>query len=170
MTGRDLLDHWRNRPARERWLIGAPVLALVAVLFYVGLLEPLAESTSRLSRTLPDIEARHRRIKAETSEARAQPSAAAQVQRPTSASAAIVAVQAAIDRQQLRDASPAIERPDETRVRLAFARIAFHSIWPLLEDLQKRSGIRVISLRVDRIDPANARFEATLTGAEARER
>ena len=158
---------WRNRPARERWLIGVPVVALAGVVLYVAVLEPLAQSTARLSRILPELEARNQLIKAQTGEVRAQP-VAAQVAavKPANAAAIIPLVQSATERQQLRGASPAIERADDNRVRVVVARAPFHAMWPLLQDLQKQSGIRVVAMRVDRIDAGHARFEATVSAAD----
>lgn len=179
MIGARALDHWRNRPARERWLLGLPALALLVVALYIGVWEPLRASTARLSGQLPEMEARRERIRVQTAELRGQPGAPNATGAPSTpaaraASASVVQTQilAAIDRQQMRGAAPAIDRSGDStdRVRLVFPRVAFHAVWPLLQDLQKTSGIRVIALRVDRIDAANARFEASLGAADARSR
>ena len=164
-----LIDHWRNRPPHERWLIGVPTLALVGVIAWLGIIEPLASITTRLERALPGIEAYQARIRAQAADVRAHPVASgAVVARADTASAIMTVVQAAIDRHQLRTASPVLERADDNRVRFALARVPFHSVWPLLQDLQAKSGIRVVALHIDRIDASLARVEATLGTGERR--
>jgi type II secretory pathway component PulM len=150
------IDAWRSRPARERWLLGLPAVALLAVVLYVAAWEPLHESILRLRGTLPELEARRESIRAQAAELRAQPGPAA----APGFNAALV--QAALERRQLRGALPALEPAGENRNRLAFARVPFDAIWPLLQDLQMDHGIRIVSLRVDRLDGGNVRLEAVL--------
>jgi type II secretory pathway component PulM len=154
------IDAWRNRPAREQWLIGLPAVALLAVAVYIGLWEPLRGSIARLRTTLPELEARRDLIRAQAAELRATIDAAAA---PVLSTAPVLA---ALERRQLTGALPTLEPAGEQRARLAFARVAFHSIWPLLEDLQMERGIRVVSLRADRLDGANVRLEAVLGTGE----
>jgi type II secretory pathway component PulM len=150
------IDAWRSRPARERWLIGLPAVALLAVVLYIAVWEPLHDSILRLASTLPELEARRELIRAQAAELRAQPAAAA----VPVLNAALV--QALIERRQLKGALPALEPAGENHFRLAFARVPFHAIWPLLQDLQMDRGIRIVSLRVDRLDGGNVRLEAVL--------
>ena len=156
MIAHATIDAWRSRPAQERWLIGLPAVALIAVVLYVALWEPLHASVLHLRSTLPEAEARRELIRAQTAELRAQPRAAAAPVFNTAL------VQGALERRQLRDASPSVEPVGENRARLAFARVPFHAIWPLLQDLQRDKGIRIVSLRVDRLDGGNVRLEAVL--------
>lgn len=155
MIAHAAIDAWRSRPARERWLIGLPAVALLAVVLYIAVWEPLHGSILRLRSALPALEARRELIRAQTAEVRAQPGAAAPV-----FNAALV--QAAIERRQLKGALPSLEPAGENHFRLAFARVPFHAIWPLLQDLQRDQGIRIVSLRVDRLDGGNVRLEAVL--------
>lgn len=169
MTLAAIIDGWRNRPPLERWLIGMPVVALVAAVLYLGVIEPLARATDRLERELPDIALRHARVRTQAADVRAHPVApAGAVARAGNAPAMVTAAQAAIDRHQLRGAAPAIERADDARVRIAFARVPFHAVWPLFQDLQSQSGIRVVTLRIDRIDASIARVEAVLASGDTR--
>ena len=164
-----LTDHWRNRPAHERWLIGVPTLALIGAIAWLGIIEPLSGITARLVRALPGIEANQARIRAQAADVRAHPVASgAVVARSGNPSAIITVAQAAIERHRLRGAMPVLERADDARVRLAFARVPFHSVWPLLQDLQAQSGIRVVALRIDRIDASLVRVDATLVTGERR--
>jgi type II secretory pathway component PulM len=164
-----LLDHWRNRPRHERWLIGAPVAALAAAIAYLGVIEPLAQARQRLERALPAIGAREARIRAQVADVRANPVAGSNaVARTGNAQAVVTATQAAIERHRLRTASPTVDRADDARVRVAFARVPFHAVWPLFQDLQSQLGIRVVALRIDRIDSTLARVEATLASGESR--
>lgn len=154
------LDAWRNRPARERWLIGLPAIALLVVVLYIGVWEPLSGSILRLRVMLPEQEARRELIRAQTSEMRALPPARATPIFDTAQ------MQAAIERRQLKGALPTLEMAGEGRIRLAFARVPFHAIWALLQDLQIDRGIRIVSLRVDRLDSGNVRLEAVLGAGE----
>ena len=164
-----VIDHWRNRPAHERWLLGVPVLALIGAIAWLGIVEPLSGIAARLERALPGVEARQARIRAQVADVRAHPVASGAVVARSGNPAAIITVaQAAIERHRLRSAMPVIERADDARVRLAFARVPFHSVWPLLQDLQAQSGIRVVALRIDRIDASLARVDATLATGERR--
>jgi len=156
MIARTAIDAWRSRPARERWLIGLPAVALFVVVLYVTAWEPLHDSILRLRAALPEREARRELIRAQVAELRAQPGAGG----APAFNAAFV--QAAIQRRQLQGALPALEPAGENRARLAFARVPFHAIWPLLQDLQIDKGIRIVSLRVDRLDGGNVRLEAVL--------
>ena len=155
MIAHAAIDAWRSRPARERWLIGLPAITLLAVVLELGLWEPLHDSILRLSSMLPELEARREVIRAQAAELRAPPRAAA-----TMLNAALV--QAAIERRQLTGALPSLEAAGENRIRLAFARVPFHAIWPLLQDLQTERGARIVSLRMDRLDGGNVRLETVL--------
>jgi type II secretory pathway component PulM len=154
------IDSWRSRPARERWLIGLPSAALLAVVLYIGIWEPLHGSIAHLRSVLPEREARRELIRGETAELRAQPAA------PAASAANAASVQAAIERRQLQGALPALEPAGENRSRLSFARVPFHALWPLLQDLQLDKGIRIVSLRVDRPDGGNVRVDAILGTGE----
>lgn len=156
MIAQAAIDAWRSRPARERWLIGLPAVMLFAVVLYIAVWEPLHGSIVRLRSTLPELEARRELIRAQTAELRAPPGAAV----APVFNAALV--QAAIERRQLKGALPSLEPAGEHRARLAFARVPFHAIWPLLQDLQMERGIRIVSLRADRLDGGNVRLEAVL--------
>jgi type II secretory pathway component PulM len=160
MIAHAAIDAWRSRPAREQWLIGLPVGALLAVVLYIALWEPLHVSILRLRATLPELEAKRDLIRAQVAELRAQPDAAA------TPVFNIALVQAAIDQRRLQGALPALEPAGENRARLAYARVPFHAVWPLLQGLQMDRGIRIVSLRVDRLDGGNVRLEAVLGAGE----
>jgi len=162
MKLRGVIDHWRNRPAREQWLIGVPVVALLAAVLYLGAWEPLRGSVARLRAALPDAEARRELVRMQTAELRAQPAPAA----GTVAAPSAPLVQAALERRQLKSAQPTLEPAGEGRARLAFARVPFHALWPLLQELQNDRGVRVVSMRMDRLDGGNVRFEAVLGTGE----
>jgi len=155
MIGRASLDAWRNRPARERWLIGLPAAALAAVVLYIAAWEPLHGSTLRLRGRLPELQARLETVRAQAAELRAPPGASVPA-------LDIAAVHAALERRQLKGALPVVEPAGGNRARLAFARVPFHAVWPLLQDLQTGRGLRIVSLRTDRLDDGNVRLEAVL--------
>ena len=159
MSAHAAIAAWRNRPARERWLIGLPAVLLLGAVLYIGLWEPLQGSIARLRGALPALEARRAVIHAQAAELRAPSGTAA----PAFSTAT---VQAALDRRQLTGALPKLEATDGGRARLAFAKVPFHSVWPLLQDLQVDRGIRIVSLRVDRLDGGNVRLEAVLGAGE----
>lgn len=150
---------WRNRPARERWLIGLPAVLLLGAALYIGVWEPLHGSIVRLRGALPALEARRDVIRAQAAELRAPSAAAA----PAFSTATVLA---ALERRQLKGALPSLEAADGGRARLAFAKVPFHAVWPLLQDLQADRGIRIVSLRVDRLDGGNVRLEAVLGAGE----
>ncbi len=156
MIGQSALDGWRNRPPREQWLIGLPAVALLATILYVAAWEPLHGSLLRLRAALPELEARRELVRAQAAELRARPA-------PATASVFNAAtVQTALERRQLKGAAPTLDAAGENRARLAFARVPFHALWPLLQELQVDRGIRIVSLRVDRLDAANVRVDAVL--------
>ena len=160
MIGQGARDSWRNRPRREQWLIGVPAVALLAVLLYVAVWEPMHASLARLRAALPEVEARRELVRAQATELRALPRTTA----PTALNAA--SVQGVIERRQLKGSAPTLEAAGESRARLGFARVPFHALWPLLQDLQTDKGIRIVSLRVDRLDSANVRVDALLAAGE----
>ena len=160
MIAQGALDGWRNRPVRERWLIGLPAAALLAAILYLAVWEPLHASLLRLRAALPELEAQRELIRAQAVELRAQPAPAA----APAFNAALV--QSVIEHRQLKGAAPTLEAAGENRARLAFARVPFHALWPLLQDLQADRGIRIVSLRVDRLDAANVRVDAILGTGE----
>jgi type II secretory pathway component PulM len=160
MIAQPAIDAWRSRPVREQWLLGLPAVALLAVVVYIALWEPLQGSILRLRAALPELQARRDLIRAQAAELRAPPGGAA------TPAFNIAQVQAAIEHSRLQGALPALEPAGENRVRLAFARVPFHAIWPLLQDLQMDRGIRIVSLRADRLDGGNVRLEAVLGAGE----
>ena len=155
-----LADAWRNRPARERWMLAAPFFALAVAVLYIGVIEPLRLSTERLRAGLPALEARRDLVRAQTQEMRAMPATA----RPLRID--VATLQAALERNRLKDAGAVVEAAGDNRVRLALARAPFFSIWPLLQGLQNEHGVRIVSLRVDRLDASFARVDATLAAGE----
>ena len=159
MSAHAAIAAWRNRPARERWLIGLPAVLLLGAVLYIAVWEPLHGSIARLRGALPALEARRAVIVAQAAELRAPSGTAA----PAFSTAT---VQAALDRRQLTGALPKLEATDGGRARLAFAKVPFHSVWPLLQDLQVDRGIRIVSMRVDRLDGGNVRLEAVLGAGE----
>jgi type II secretory pathway component PulM len=114
MSAQAAISAWRNRPARERWLIGLPAVLLVGVVLYIAVWEPLHGSIARL----PALETRRAVIHAQAAELRAPSGAAA----PAFSAAT---VQAALDRRQLAGALPPLEGADAGRARLAFAKVPF---------------------------------------------
>ncbi len=160
MSLRSIGDDWRNRPARERWMIGAPVVALLAVGLYLGAWEPLDASARRLRASLPELALQRDAI---LSQAEALRSPGAGTPAPALRTTAIAA---ALERRQLGGARFTIEPSGTNRARLAAARVPFHAVWPLLQDLQNEQGLRVVSLRIDRVDASFVRVEATLGAGE----
>lgn len=160
MSVRSAWDNWRNRPARERWMIGAPVVALLAVALYMGAWEPLDASSRRLRTSLPELALQRAAIRSQAEELRSQAAGAGGPALRTTA------ISAALERRQLGGAQFTIEPSGANRARLAAARVPFHALWPLLQDLQNEQGWRVISLRVDRVDASQVRVEAVLGSGE----
>ena len=150
------IDAWRSRPAQERWLLGVPAAALLAVVLYIAVWEPLDGAIVRLRNELPELEARRELIRAQATELHSQASV------PAAPVVNVALVQAAIERHRLKAALSSLEAAGQNRLRLAFSRVPFHAIWPLLQDLQTVNGIRIASLRVDRLDGGNVRLEAVL--------
>ena len=103
-------------------------------------------------------------------------SAQAQVQelrsqqaRPAKAGVAAVdgaAVHAALARHRLAESQPVVETKGENRTRLHLPRAPFFAIWPLFQTLQTENGIRIVSLRIDKLDASNARVEAMLAAGD----
>jgi type II secretory pathway component PulM len=153
-------DAWRNRPAHERWLIAAPFAALGIVVLYIGVLEPIRDSRRALSSALPALEARRDAVRAQVQELRGQPATA----RPAKLDLALV--QAALERHRLKDAQTVLEAAGENRARLALGKAPFFAVWPLFQSLQTDHGIRIVSLRIDRLDAGHARVDATLAASE----
>ena len=160
MSFATLADAWRNRPARERWLLAAPLAALAIAATYIGAIEPLRASAQAMRVALPALEARRDVVRAQTQELRAATTA------PRANRLDLALIQAALERHRLKDAQPVLEASGESRVRLALARAPFFAIWPLLQQLQTEHGIRIVSLRVDRIDSGFARVDAMLAAGD----
>lgn len=163
MNFRALIDSWRNRRLRERWLIGAPIVALIVVVLYVGLIEPLRASSQKLRSGLPALEARREIVRAQTRESAARPPATTT---PSKATLDPALIQAALERHRLKASSPTVEAVGTDRARLALARVPFFAIWPFFQTLQNDQGLRVVSLRVDRLDASTARVEATIAAGD----
>jgi len=155
-------DAWRNADTPRRMLLGIPAAALLVVVVYVGLVEPLEAASRNMRASLPSLEARRDIIRAQTQELRGQPA------RPATAAAAIdiASIQAALARHRLADLQPVVETKADNRTRLHLPRAPFFAIWPLFQTLQNDQGIRIVSLRVDRLDAVNARVEALLAAGD----
>ena len=155
-----LLDAWRNRRASERWLLGAPVVALLVVGLQLGVVEPLQAATARLRAQLPALEAQRDRVRAQVQEFRAPaiPLRRAPLDRAS--------VEAALERHGLKGTPVAIDAQSGARLRVALPSAPFFAIWPLLQTLQNDYGARVVALRLDRLDASNARVEAVLATGE----
>jgi type II secretory pathway component PulM len=153
-------DAWRNRRAGERWLLGAPVVALLVAGLHIGVVEPLQASTARLRAKLPALEAQRDRIRAQLQEYRAP---AAPPRRSTLERAN---VEAALDRHGLKGTPVTIDAQGGGRLRVALPNAPFFAIWPLLQTLQNDYGGRVVTLRLDRLDASNARVEVVLAAGE----
>ena len=149
------LDAWRNRPARERWLIGAPVVALAIVGLYLGVIEPMRDASMRMRAGLPALESRRSTIAAQTAELKSAPSTPARALN-------IVAIQSLLARFGLSALNPALEPAGDNRARLALQRAPFFALWPFFQALQAEHGVRIVSLRIDRLDASQARVEAVL--------
>lgn len=159
MSLRARYDEWRSRPLPERWMISLPIAALVAAALYIGVWEPLVVSIGRLRAALPELVAQKDAIRAQADELR---SASAPSVAP---SLRTTMISASLERRELAGAGT-IEPVGENRARLAFAHVPFHSLWPLLQDLQNEQGLRIVSLRMDRLDAGNVRVEAVLAAGE----
>jgi type II secretory pathway component PulM len=155
-----LLDAWRNRRASERWLLAAPVVALLVVGLQFGVVEPLQTATARLRAQLPALEAQRDRIRAQVQEFRAPAAPARRVGLERAS------VEAALERHGLKGTPVAIDAQAGGRLRIALPNAPFFAIWPLLQTLQNDNGARVVVLRLDRLDARTARVEAVLAAGE----
>jgi len=154
-----LADSWRNRRPYERWLIGLPVAALLVAALQIGIVEPLQQASARLRASLPGLDARRDRIKAEIASL-AAPAQSAQLPALDRA-----ALDAALARHGVQGAGATIDTTTDGRVRLALPNAPFFALWPLLQTLQSGHGARVAALRVDRLDATNARVEVVFAPA-----
>jgi type II secretory pathway component PulM len=155
-----LVDAWRNRRASERWLLGAPVVALLVVGLQLGVVEPLQASAARLRAQLPALEAQRDRVRAQVQEFRAP------APPPRRATLDRAIIEAALERHGLKGIPVAIDAQSGGRMRVALPNAPFFAIWPLLQTLQNDHGARVVTLRLDRLDASNARVETVLATGE----
>jgi len=67
-------------------------------------------------------------------------------------------------RQNLKSAAGPIERIDDEHWHLSFAGVAFDALTPLLESLQRDSGLRASEVSATaRVEPGQVRADVTLT-------
>ena len=141
-------------------MIGIPAAALIVVATFVGVIEPLQSASRNLRTNLPALEARRDAIRAQAQELRSQAA------RPATAAVDNAVIQAALARHRLTELQPVVEAKGDNRTRLHLPRAPFFSIWPLFQTLQTDHGIRIVSLRIDKLDAANARVEAMLAAGD----
>jgi type II secretory pathway component PulM len=156
-----MTDAWRNAGNARRLVFGLPATALIVAAVYIGVIEPLDASSANLRALLPSLEARRDVVRAQAQELRSQA-----VRPAASAALDAVTVQAALARHRLADMQPVVESKGDNRIRLNLPRAPFFAIWPLFQTLQNDHGVRIVSLRVDRLDAANARVEAMLAAGD----
>lgn len=155
-TRESFADTWRNRRPFERWILIAPAAALLVVAVELGVVEPLTAATARMRAALPAKIAERDLVQAQAAELRARPPTTAA--RPLSREA----IEAALVQSGIAPADVTLESTGDNRLRLAIARVPFHALVPLLATLQQAHGVRAVALRIDRLDAANARVDATL--------
>jgi type II secretory pathway component PulM len=142
-------DAWRNRPGRERWLIGLPLVALVIVALYIGVIEPMRDASRAMRASLLALESRRATVNSQAAELRGGGSANP---KPLS----LPAIQSLLFRFQLSALNPTVDSAGANRARLSIARVPFFAIWPMLEALQSEQAVRLL-LRIDWLDSATAR-------------
>jgi type II secretory pathway component PulM len=160
MSFESVADAWRNRPARERWVLATPFIALGIAALYIGVVEPLQKSAQAMRARLPALEARLELVRAQTLELRGMPSTARAHRLD------LATVQAALERNRLKEPGTLLEAAGENRARLALPRAPFFAIWPLFQGLQNEHGIRIVALRIDRIDGGFVRVDAALAAGD----
>jgi type II secretory pathway component PulM len=155
-TRESLADAWRNRRPLERWMMLAPAAALVVVALELGVVEPLGAASARMRAALPAKIAERDAVQAQAAELRAMPPSSARrtLSRP--------AIEDALAKSGIDATQATLESAGDDRLRLAIARAPFHALVPLLATLQQQLGVRAVTLRIDRLDAAHARLEATL--------
>lgn len=154
-----LTQWWRLRTRPERIAIALAGAAVVLMLLWLIVLDPLQRDSDRLARRLVDqrgalVEAR-RQANEIAGLARSAPVAVAGDAR--------AAIEAALARSNLKPSARAVERVDDTHWHLGFDGVAFDALTALLEGLQRDTGLRAAEVSVTaRVEPGQVRADVTL--------
>jgi general secretion pathway protein M len=165
---RALAGFWDARSARERAMLvaGAALVALSAL--YAFLWEPGLAARTRLSAALP-------KLRAQVADMRLQQKELAELRKAVAAKAAPADLKALLRSAAAGTAFAAsverVEAPSPGRALFAAGAVGFDAWLEWVEALQRESGIRIETCRVQALDqPGMVRVEArfVLTSAEGK--
>ena len=144
-----LREWWAGREARERLLLGTGGAVVVAALFYVLVLEPLAERRLLLARQYAAERAQAVELARLASEATAL-RAAAPAATPDRSTNLIAALNDAIAAHDLKAGLKRLVPASEKEVQLAFEGVAFDKLLAFVITLHGSYGIEVLRINVER--------------------
>lgn len=155
-----LTQWWRLRTRPERIAIALAGAAVVLMLLWLIVLDPLQRDSDRLARRLVD-------QRGALVEAQRQANEIAGLARSAPVAVtgdARAAIEAALARSNLKPSARAVERVDDTHWHLGFDGVAFDALTALLEGLQRDTGLRAAEVSVTaRVEPGQVRADVTLT-------
>jgi general secretion pathway protein M len=149
-----LKGRFAARPPREKRLIAAGAVVLLAIVFYTALWSPWRQSLERLRREVPAAREQLAWMRAalprlEALRAR-RPNSEASASAPPRAATAQAAAE-----QWLDELRPSVERirletPDARSVRVIFEKILFDELLTGLESLESKTGLELQSIEIAR--------------------
>lgn len=157
-----LLQFWRTRVPRERFVLAAGSVLLVLALGYAYAWLPMQRDVVQLRQALPALRAQARQLQQDAQEVarlKAQPA----VIRGTGSLA--LAVEQNAQAMGLREHIESITPQDAGHVRVLLPQVAFDAWLAWLGELQASHGVRVDSVRIGATDdPGMVSVDAVLVG------
>ncbi len=148
---------WQLRSSVEQTLVVVGLTALLALLLWVGVWQPLQRENERMTRELATqrtaLAIAHRQVDAMATLERGAPA--------TSAADPRVALDAGLAAFGLKPT--AVERTDDGRLRVTFDTIAFDTLARLLDTLQRDGHLRAVELTATaRVETGQVRADISL--------
>lgn len=157
------LNFWGSRTSKERTMLCAAGVTVLAAVSYVVLLEPALAASRQLSATLP-------RLRAQAEDMRQQQREIAVLRKKVAAASQHTDLRALLQSSAARTSFVnAVERVDSLsgdRALLRAAPVLFDDWLAWIESLQREFGIRLASCKITSTDqPGLVRVEATFASA-----
>lgn len=144
-TRSTLVEFWRQRAPRERWMLALAGLVVASGVFYALVLEPMLQARARLDKGLPQLRAELRLMRAQVGEIeRLNKTGAVSIQGGGSLLGRIGAL---ADAQGLRDRLRTLQALDEGRAQATAESVPLRAWLAWIEALQGQ-GVRVEQGRI----------------------
>lgn len=155
-----IATYWRSLSARERTLLGVGLLAVIASIVYVGVLEPRYQRLKSLRNQVPAQAADLQWMKAQLHQHRDLLSGQG-TESPASAQPILTTIEQSATRAGLRENIVRMQPAERGSVRVWFDDVPFDP-WLQWVDALRRQNVTVTAVNIDRADPGRVNIRVTL--------